>query len=133
MTASRRPHTLEFIEDISESASSSIKRRLRRLTENEQKEIQRFALRVLKDPALKRKETLRNGAVRLTVALLPDTFPVLEKLLADCSSLLWYEVHFMIFAALDREDLQLKDQKRVLQMIHSYLRHASSDAGAAAW
>ena len=54
----------------------------------------RQALRVLDDKNLKRSETMRNGAVRLIVALLPKTFPTLEKLLADFSSLLWYEVQF---------------------------------------
>ena len=133
MPANRRAKALEFMEGISQLASSCVKEELHRLPENEQREIRRFALRVLQDSALKKKEKLRNGTVRLFVALLPDTFPVLEKLLADCSSLLWYEVHFMIFAALDRDDLKPNDQRRVLQMIHRYLTDVSSGAGFAAW
>lgn len=133
MPANRKAQALEFIHGVSQLASSSIKERLRTMPENRQQEVLRFALSVLQDPALKKKEELRNGAVRLIIALLPDTFPVLEELLTDCSSQFWYRTHFMIFAALDRGDLKRNDQMHVLRVIHSYLIHASSDAGAAAW
>src|SRR4029077_3793026 len=33
----------------------------------------------------------------------------------------------------DRDDLERDDQRRVLQMIHSYLTRVRSEAGAAAW
>ncbi len=133
MLATKRTQALEFVESVSEVASSFIKRRFRRLSVSEQANIERFALRVLRNPSLKRKEKLRNGAVRLFVALLPDTFPVMERLLLDHSSLLWYEIHFMIFAALDRQDLRRDARRRVLQIIYIYLLNVASDAGAAAW
>jgi len=93
----------------------------------------RQALRVLGDKNLKRSETLRNGAVRLIVALLPKTFPTIERFLADFSSPLWYEVQFTIFCSLDRDDLSKSDQRRVLTLIEHYLMNVKSGAGHAAW
>jgi hypothetical protein len=95
--------------------------------------VERFALQVLRSKHLKKNEALRNGAARLVVALLPKTFAALEELLSDQSSPLWYEVHFIIFSALDREDLSTEDQKRVLGLIRKYLTDVSSKAGYAAW
>ncbi len=93
----------------------------------------RQAMRVLGDKNLKRNETLRNGAARLIVALLPKTFPTLEKLLADFSSPLWYEVQFTAFCSLDRGDLSKSDQRRVLELVEHYLMNVNSAAGRAAW
>lgn len=95
--------------------------------------IQHCAVRVLADQFLSRDEKLRTGAVRLIVALLPTTFPVLEKLLSDFSMPLWYEVHFTAFSSLDRGDLSEADQKRVLTLVEKYLANAKSEAGFAAW
>jgi hypothetical protein len=67
------------------------------------------------------------------VALLPRTFPVVEKLLSDSSMPLWYEVHLTIFSALDRSDLSEASQKRVLALVEQYLVNAKSEAGFAAW
>jgi hypothetical protein len=91
------------------------------------------ALRVLRDKNLKRNETLRNGAVRLIVALLPKTFSSFEKLLSDFSSPLWYEVQFTAFCSLDRDDLSDADQRRVLNLVEHYLMKVKSRAGYAAW
>lgn len=97
------------------------------------KALKRCAIHVLAYEKLKRNENLRIGAVRLIVELLPKTFPVLERLLSDNSSPLWYEVHFTAFNSLDRSDLSETDQVRVLALVEDYLMNAKSDAGAAAW
>ncbi len=74
---------LTFFRNISVLASSYILRNLRLLSRDEQTAMQRHAKRVLRYKPLTENETLRNGAVRLIVALLPKTFPALEELLSD--------------------------------------------------
>lgn len=89
--------------------------------------------RILADRGLKKSKKLRKGAARLIVALLPETLPAFERLLRDCKSPLWYEVHFILFVALVRKDLGRDDQARVLRLVHGYLSGVSSSAGYAAW
>jgi hypothetical protein len=113
--------------------SSSILDELKKLDHSQQATLENYAARMLADYHLRRNEELRNGAVRLIVALLPKTFPFLEKLLSDFSIPLWYEVHFTAFSALDRSDLNKTDQKQVLALVERYLINVSSDAGFAAW
>jgi len=123
----------EFVKCGFELASQYIKERFQRLPSDQRQRVRRFALRVLKDFELKKNEKLRAGAVRLIVALLPESFAIVESLLADFSTPLWYEVHFTMFCALDRADLVPADQARVLQSIRKYLRSIGTDAGFAAW
>jgi len=122
-----------FLKENSEYASSSILSEVRKLDADRQTMIEQCAVRVLANARLKRDEKLRNGAVRLVVALLPKTFPVLEKLLSDSSMPLWHEVHFTLFSALDRGDISEADQRRVLAIVEQYLMNAKSEAGFAAW
>ena len=136
MPAPRDQTAWRFFEEISDLASSSILDALKLLPRSDQARIRQLAARALRDVRLRNQKTderLRNGAVRLIVALLPETFPLLEKLLEDCSSPLWYEVHFTLFAALNRADLSVEDQKRVLHLIKDYLIEIQSAAGYAAW
>ena len=106
---------------------------VRRLRPHEQTAMEQPAMRVLRDKRLKRNEALRNGAVRLVVALLPKTFPALEEFLSDSASPLWYEVQFTAFCALDRDDLGQAEQKRVVTLIEDYLMNVKSRSGYAAW
>src|SRR5215472_10326752 len=122
-----------FLKENSEYASSSILSEVRKLDADRQAMIEQCAVRVLANARLKQDEKLRNGAVRLVVALLPKTFPVLEKLLSDSSMPLWHEVHFTLFSALDRGDISEADQRRVLAIVEQYLMNAKSEAGFAAW
>lgn len=122
-----------FLNENSEYASSSILNDFRKLDHSQQTVLEKCAVHVLADQGLRHNEKLRSGAVRLIVALLPKTFPVLEKLLSDCSMSLWYEVHFTVFSALDRGDLSKADQKRALVLVERYLRNAKSESGFAAW
>lgn len=124
---------LSFLRSSSELASSYILSNLCQLSRDEQTAMEHHAMHVLRDKRLKGNEALRNGAVRLIVALLPKTFPALHELLSDSSSSLWYEVQFTAFCALDRDDLAETDQKRVLDLIEHYLTNARSEAGHAAW
>jgi hypothetical protein len=122
-----------FLEENFEYASSSILADFRQLDETRQAQVEQYAVRLLADKRLKQNEKLRSGAIRLIVALLPKTFPILEKILFDCSAPLWYEVHFTAFSALDRGDLSEADQNRVLTLVEQYLVNAKSEAGFAAW
>jgi hypothetical protein len=124
---------VEFLNENSQYASSSILGELKKLDQTQQTMIEQCAVRVLADQRLRHDEKLRTGAVRLVVALLPKTFSALEKLLSDFSVPLWYEVHFTAFSSLDRSDLSEADQKRVLTLIEKYLLNAKSEAGFAAW
>lgn len=124
---------LRFLKENCEYASSSILNDLRKMDQERQSVLKTCAVRVLADQRLRRDEKLRSGAVRLIVALLPQTFRILEKLLADFSMPLWYEVHFTTFSALDRGDLSEADQKQVLALVERYLINVKSEAGFAAW
>ncbi len=124
---------LQFLEANHQYASESIRVDLHKLSKKQQREVVGHSIRLLQNEVLKRKEKLRNGAVRLIVALLPATFPALEKLLADFRSPLWYEVHFLAFNSLDRIDLTIADQKRVLALVEDYLMNVDSESGFAAW
>lgn len=88
---------------------------------------------VLRDKQLKKKTALRDGTARFVVALLPQTFDLLEELLSDCSSSMWYEIQFTIFSALDRKVLREEDQRRVLALVEHYLGKVKSKSGYAAW
>ncbi|MDP9268029.1 MAG: hypothetical protein M3P27_06835 [Acidobacteriota bacterium] len=128
-----RGNQLEFLASVHELASSYVRRRFSQLPPTEQIAVRRMALRVLQDRKMKRDEKLRDGAVRFIVALLPKTLPLVRRLLADRSSPLWYEVHFMIFASLDKGDFDRSGQASVLRLVHDYLSAINSDAGSAAW
>lgn len=114
-------------------ASSFIIGILGKLNKDEQNAVEQHALRVLRDKRLKSDDELRNGAVRLIVALLPRTFPTVEELLSDSTSPLWYEVQFTAFSSLDRDDLSRSDQEHVLVLIENYLINVKSESGYAAW
>lgn len=126
-------HLYRFFLEASDLDSPSVRRRLLRLPSREQKRIRLLADRILRDAAARKEKKLRNGAARVIVALLPETFSSIKQLLSDSKSRLWHEVHFIIFAALDRKELTKTDQTRVLELIHTYLKEAKSDAGYAAW
>jgi hypothetical protein len=123
----------KFLEENCNYDSSSILELIRNFDTKKKTMLKNGAIAVLADKHLKRNEKLRNGAVRLIVALLPETFTTLEDLLSDSSSPLWYEVHFTAFSALDRSDLSEADQKKVLALVERYLVNAKFDAGFAAW
>src|SRR5262249_36207639 len=113
--------------------SASILELIRDLDSRKRKALQDCAVAVLADNQLRTEEKLRNGAVRLIVALLLETFPILEELLSDSSSPMWYEVHFIAFNSLERSNLSKADQQRVLALVERYLVNAKSEAGFAAW
>lgn len=124
---------LDFIQHVHQVGSLWIRERLRQMPKDKGDAIKRMAIKTLRSIDLKKEEELRDGAVRLIVASLPDTFPVLEQLLRDHTSPLWYEVHFTAFCSLERDHLTPSDQKRVLELIRDYLLNISSGAGHAAW
>lgn len=122
-----------FLQSLNNLANSSITELYRRLPKRERSRIVPIAVSTLRYSALKNESELRNGAARLIVALLPGTFSILEALLKNKRLRRWYEIHFVILAAFDRDDLSEKDQRRVLQLVYDYLSRAKSDAGYAAW
>lgn len=123
----------KYLEENCNYDSSSILELIRDLDSSKRKALQNCAVAVLADKQLRREEKLRNGAVRLIIALLPETFPILEELLLDSSSPAWYEVHFIAFNSLERSNLSKADQQRILASVERYLVNAKSEAGFAAW
>ena len=124
---------LDFIEHINQVGSPWIRKRLQEMPREKRQAIQRLAMTALVKPHLRKREKLRDGAVRLIVASLPKMFPVFEQVLRDQTSPLWYEVHFTAFCSLERADLTPNDQKRIVLLIRDYLLNVSSGAGHAAW
>lgn len=122
-----------FLSEQCDYASSSILSEIGKLDYGQQTALGTYSTRVFANARLSHNEALRSGAVRLIVALLPRTFPVLERLLSDFSTSLWYEVHFTAFSALDRKDLSAADQERILKLIDRYLTSVKSESGFAAW
>ncbi len=125
--------TVSFLKSSSDLAASSILDSVRELRPKERSALNQGVLAVLRGKRLRRNSALRSGAVRLVVAMLPQTFALFEELLADCSSPLWYEAQFTAFSALDRGDLSQKDQNRILALIQYYLMNVRSESGYAAW
>lgn len=123
----------KYLEENCNYDSSSILELIQDLDSSKRKVLQNCAVAVLADKQLRHEETLRNGAVRLIVALLPETFPMLDELLLDSSSPAWYEVHFIAFNSLERSNLSKADQQRILALVERYLVNAKSEAGFAAW
>ena len=123
----------KFLQENCNYDSSSILELLRELDAKQRETLKSCAVAVLADKRLRRNENLRNGAVRLIVALLPETFAIFERLLSDSSSPLWYDVHFIAFNSLVRSSLSETDQRRVLALVERYLVNAKSEAGFAAW
>ena len=123
----------QFIEANHQRASSGILTDFHRLTQAQQRAMVKHAVQLLHCRTLAQQEKLRNGAVRLVVALLPGTFPVLKKLLADFHAPFWYEAHFLVFSALDRDDLTVSDQRRALALVEDYMMHVDVESGFAAW
>jgi hypothetical protein len=97
--AFRRGWAVSFLKNCSKMASSYIIGELRKQTKDKQNAMEQHALRVLRDRRLKSDEELRNGAVRLIVALLPKTFPAVEALLSDSTSqlLVRSSIHSVLF------------------------------------
>jgi hypothetical protein len=125
--------TVSFLKSSSDLATSSILRSIRKLLPSDRSALNHGARAVLRGKRLKRDVALRSGAVRLVVALLPQTFDLFEELLSDCSSPVWYEAQFTAFSALDRGDLRKRDQNRVLALLERYLTNIKSGSGYAAW
>jgi hypothetical protein len=123
----------KFLTENCNYDSSSILELLRDLDAGQKKALKGCAVAVLADKQLRCNENLRNGAVRLIVALLPETLAIFEKLLSDSSSPLWYDVHFIAFNSLERSSLNKTNQQQVLAMVERYLVNAKSEAGFAAW
>jgi hypothetical protein len=100
-------------------------------------------------PVVKRKQTLieiskllesgcedvplRDGAARAIIALLPESMTCVTKVLADRTARFWYEIHFIMFAALEREDFTLDEQREIETILAGYIRDVNRTSGFAAW
>lgn len=124
---------INFIRSVNQVGSRWIREAWRQLLEQQRSAVKQAVVKAIHNSDLKKRGEIRNGAVRIIVALLPDTFSLLGELLRDQSSPLWYEVQFTALCSLDRAELSANDQKRTVELIRDYLRNVSSDAGYAAW
>jgi hypothetical protein len=85
-------------------------------------------------------EELRIGAVKVLVAALPQSFPLIQQLLLDFSTSLAYEVHFTLFCFLDDAlyrtpsySVDRRTIRRLLRLVELYLNRVPSTRGSAAW
>jgi hypothetical protein len=122
-----------FLEQSYHAASSTILSKYQQLSKRRRSEVERFVLRALKNGRLRADEVIRDGAARLVIALLPRTFDLFEEILSDQSSPYWYEIHFAMFSALDRSDLDENSQRRVISLVRDYILQIPREAGYAAW
>jgi hypothetical protein len=53
--------------------------------------------------------------------------------LADHQGLFWYEIHFTIFSALEREDFTSAEQQEIENLLVEYIRNERRSSGFAAW
>lgn len=137
MTANNKREMVALLSTWGKSnlASPYIRADFRRLALTTRTSLRKYATTVLRSKTAIRKEQLRDGAVRLLVALLPETFPEVELLLRKQAPRLACEAHFTTFCALDDRcpDLRAGDRKRVLALLENYLFRAQSHSGYAAW
>lgn len=78
---------------------------------------------------------IRIALIRVLVALLPDSFEVIQTQLNNQSTSYSYEVHFTLFCYLDwsAELPEAGISKRVLGLVENYLRNVKSTTASAAW
>src|SRR5262249_49768150 len=73
----------------------------------------------LDDKRLMRQEEWRNAVIFFIVEFLPDTFPLLERVLNNYQSPFWYEVQFTTLVWLVRSEFTAVEQRRILALVEN--------------
>lgn len=111
-------------------------RRVQNLNREERDELRRLCETTLEDARLGGQESIRIPAVRLLVALLPDTLGLLSEWLQRRTNAYCYEVHFTLFCYLDWvSEMPAADTltQEILARIENYLMTVKSRTASAAW
>lgn len=106
------------------------------LSQNERRQLLSLCIRILEISELRKIEKTRLGAVKVIVALLPDSTRVIRNWIQRKTNKQIYEVHFSLFCFLDHvADLPnaraFADEVPLL--IGEYLQHVEVDSARAAW
>ena len=76
---------------------------------------------------------IQQGASRILVALLPRTFDLIEEILSRKAPRGIHDVHFTMFAALEKSDFNCTEQSGVEYLLVNYLMMVRSSASYSAW
>ncbi len=95
--------------------------------------LQRWTHCALNDRKLMQQQALRNAVISFIVECIPDTFPLLERVLTTYNWPFWYEAQFTTLAWLVRSELNRREQRKVLALVDKNLMTVRSEAGMAAW
>jgi hypothetical protein len=79
------------------------------------------------------KPSIQQGASRVLVALLPDSFDVIEEMLSLNTPRGVHDVHFTVFASLEQSDFNYTEQAGIEYLLVNYLMKARSSACYSAW
>jgi hypothetical protein len=74
-----------------------------------------------------------QGLANALVALLPNSYTAIKRLLGMANPKEIYELHFSIFGALNRSDFNELEQDGLEYLLAEYLRGVNSTAAYAAW
>jgi hypothetical protein len=131
----RRVVTLVSFDPL-ESAVESVVNQVRSLRVSERKLLLATAQRMLTDVQLCRQEPFRVRAVRMLLALVPDSEPTIRLWLKDQSGRLAYEAHFTLFCYLDQvgEFFPASNLRAELpRLVEQYLFDVRASTARAAW
>jgi hypothetical protein len=121
----------QFLQSNRRIAVSSIRSQLAILTDRERRRILTRSSRVVRGRS--GDAAVREAASRVIIAFLPESMKIVQSILADCGTGRWYEVHFTMFCALDRDDFSKQDQLAIESLIAEYIQRARRKSGLAVW
>ncbi|HEY1499112.1 MAG TPA: hypothetical protein VGF88_06010 [Acidobacteriaceae bacterium] len=121
----------KMLEDHRGLAVSAIRVNLRTTTVVERRRLLGSLLRFLRSTFP--DQALRDGAARTLVALYPEAESQIRRMLKDRKQRFWYEIHFTMFSALERDDFAEADQLDIEDILTQYIRGVERSSGFAAW
>ncbi len=76
---------------------------------------------------------VRSGAARGLVALFSELREEVKMMLDSRDIDHWYDIHFTMFSAFEREEMPNSVQKEVEDLLADYVKQAVTESGFAAW
>ena len=127
--------SVAFIKSFDASSEEQRKRLIEEVYGGSRNKLKEAACALISSPRFAQKMAVRLGALSVLVYLGADAVPEIAGILKKRSKPLDYEIHFSLFCRLERERYKnsAKTEKRVLQLVQSYLFSVPSPNGQAAW
>lgn len=123
-------------EDCYLTPFDTIADQIARLNDGKQKDLLALCREALATPSLRDHEGVRVAAVKVLVALLPDSFDEVRSWLTEKRSKNFGEIRFSLFCYLDEAQasrMNKSERAQVLALIGNYLEKTKTDAGESAW